>query len=481
MEQLTQLIEKLKPVELRLLRQLYQVKKNGEQNRKLELLNLIVGKKVTTDLEAAKKIYKKAPDSKFSHLKKRLRKDILAILLLPEASQQYRALNAQNYLACEKLITQGRILVHRQLLQQADKLLLKALQIAQDYEFPHLEIQARIHLRRNKTWLEGPPAFDKYNDGIAACFQLYQEIIKAEEYHSRFWHPYFLAENNETELIKNAQKYVQKLKELHEKSSSKVVAAYYYDATIAYYNQFIYQPTKAIPFIHQYIAIAQNGKKVDETALPKAYVQLLFAYIAIGNYQEAITLKETALQYSPPHTVNHYKMMIVYFHAHLYLAQYQEAAQCLATNFQNKMGKVVTPITVESHFYQAYLHFYQKQYPQAQEALLKCTEMTKNKADGAIAYKLLQIYIAFEQQEYYHLSFELENFRKLIEREKQGVARAKIIHKIAAALLRHNGDFQKIRETEQTALQKLTTAKGELVWDFSRYEVLRFEEWIAQK
>ena len=82
MESLIQIIDKLKQPELRMLRSFYKIRQNREPSKKLLLLNLVTGGKVKTDKEAMKKLYGDAASgSGYSHLKERLKTDLLNTIL----------------------------------------------------------------------------------------------------------------------------------------------------------------------------------------------------------------------------------------------------------------------------------------------------------------------------------------------------------------------------------------------------------------
>ncbi len=117
----------------------------------------------------------------------------------------------------------------------------------------------------------------------------------------------------------------------------------------------------------------------------------------------------------------------------------------------------------------------------AHSYLLESDELNKDKTGWLIGFKLLLIYITFEQGNYYWLSSQLENFRKLIQRNKEAnLTRAKLIHKISYALLQSHGDFRKVEETYNTELTKLKEAKNKMYWDPTGYEIVRFDDWFQK-
>ncbi len=138
MEELIQIVAKLRQPELRMLKSYYRVKQNKEPSKKLELLNLITSKKALNDKAALKKLYGSSDGtlSAFSHLKERLKSDLLNSILFIHPEKMYKTNFAKKKLYCRKAIIQSELLINRGNIEIANNILLKALSIAQKYEPP---------------------------------------------------------------------------------------------------------------------------------------------------------------------------------------------------------------------------------------------------------------------------------------------------------------------------------------------------------
>ena len=137
MESLIQIVDKLKQPELRMLRGYYRIKQNKEPSKKLELLNLVIAGKITTDKDAIRKLYGTLDSvSGFSHLKERLKVDLLNTILFLHPEKIYKTLFMKKRLECRKLIIQSELLLYRSGVDIAKSILIKALSIAEKFEFP---------------------------------------------------------------------------------------------------------------------------------------------------------------------------------------------------------------------------------------------------------------------------------------------------------------------------------------------------------
>lgn len=483
MKSLTQLIRVLKPVELRILRGMYQVKKNGAPNRKLELLNLILNRSIDDDNEAAKKIYKSKPGPKFTQLKDRLRKDVLNVLLVPDPTQQYKTLINQKKLECQKLFIKGKILLSdaRSLEDEALKLFEKALKIAQTYGFAVDEIQIRASMRRTKGRSGGIEVFDQYSNGIDELLHIYQQELKAHEYYCRLWIPIRFNIDKVAKHTSSAKKLVNELEKMHNKNTSPTVSLWYYHSAIFYYQQLCNKPEQALPLFDKLIQLIKNEKRIySESALGGAMMMQTGVLVSLEQFEESIKVGNGAIPFIKKGSASwaflHRMLSCSYLHLGNYKAAYDLCQLATKDRFVKKLPILIAEFT----FYQAYVHFFQKDYDAAINAIQKCEKLNKNKTANVIGYKLLHIYILFEQKENYLLEFQLENFRKLLDRNKEyDISRAKLIHKTAASLLRNNLDFKLVQKKKKKSLELLKKAEGDYHWPPDGYEVLRFEKWVA--
>ena len=124
MKQLVPLVKVLRPGEIRLIKHFFSLESNAEVKKRAELFTLILSKKAQTDQKALKKLYKTETNtSAFSHLKERLRKDVLNVLFLQDASKKFSTKYANAEFECRRNYIQADILIARGAYFPAIKLL----------------------------------------------------------------------------------------------------------------------------------------------------------------------------------------------------------------------------------------------------------------------------------------------------------------------------------------------------------------------
>lgn len=483
MKVLTQIVKKLKPVEVRILRNLYRLKHNGEPKRRLQLFNLALKRPAITDEQAAKKIYKREPDSGFSHLKERLKKDILNVIIFADPNKQYTDVVVQQRLLCQKHFLQGRILLGRGVREEAYKILQQGLDIATDYEFPGLEVDIRDLLRRTRGYRFGFNDFNKHTERIEVCWRMKQYILKAIEFYWTICLPNQFATNRSQEYIDEGLAALEQMEGFLAEIDSIRVKFWYYRIGIYVYSSLLKDFKLALDFQLKLLDLVSNHTMVYSRAnFAGINKSLASTYFFLGQYDKAIHHTTAALELFSPKDMNHLNTLEFLFWSHLRNNNKKEAGEILYQALTHECIDATVFHKSKWMYLKANLAFLQHDYDAAMEALVDTHGITKDKSGWMLGYKLLQIYVGFENEEYYWLEFQLENFRKLIERQTRGnMERAKTIHKIARSLLNLGGDFKTLQIKEQKRLNLLEEGKDEYYWDPMGFEVIRFDSWVHKK
>lgn len=484
MENLIQIVAKLKQPELRMLKSYYRVKQNKEPSKKLELLNIITSKKAIDDKAALKKLYDN-PDgslSAFSHLKERLKADLLNSILFIHPEKMYKTAFAKKKLFCRKAIIQAELLMNRGNIEIPNSLLLKALSIAQTYDFPYLEIQIRDILRGDNRFNNGFESFKLHNQRIEECFKTQKAILKAKEI---YLYTILTTETkvNTIQSDRLNQETIAYLKKLTEETNSVQVKFWYY-LNSAYYHMTIKSDyAKGIQLQKEFIQLVENEVALRSNPnIGGTNMQLAHAYIITKNYKEALPPALKALKCFTKKSFNYLRALEMVFWVYLRSENYEEADDIANQAFKHPNINQSPYFKAKWNYLKANMMFIKGNLSAAHSYLLESDELNKDKTGWLIGFKLLLIYITFEQGNYYWLSSQLENFRKLIQRNKEAsLDRVRIIHKISYALLQSHGDFKKVEENYQKELTKLREAENKMYWDPTGYEIVRFDDWFQKR
>ncbi len=486
MKSLIQILDKLKQPELRMLKSYYQIKHNKEPSKKLDLLILLKGKRVTDDKEAMKILYGDTDsNSAFSHLKERLKTDLLNTILFLNPEKMYTTRFLKKKLECRKLIIQAELLLNRSDKNIANTILAKALSITQKFEFPDLEIQIRDIMRGEVGFEGGFEMFKTHNERIKECLKLQELILKAKEYYYHIQNP------NEEFLGKYSlyEEYIEKaildIEKNFKYHNSVRVKYWYYLIAVPYYISIKKNYSHGISLQTDFISLIKNNPAIkSKSGIAGTSMQLAHIQLHTGHYQKALPPALEAVNTFRKDSFNYLRALEILFWVYLRNHDLENAEQTIENAFTHKNIQKAPYFNAKWNYLKANLMFLKGDLSAAHDCLLKSDELTKDKTGWYIGFKLLLIYITFEQKNFYWLESQLENFRKLLLRNKNkpvSLKRAKTIHKVAHALLKNRGDFSKVKNLNQKELNLLKDAKDDMHWDPTGYEVVRFDDWFYKK
>ncbi|MCK5700227.1 MAG: hypothetical protein KAI29_03715 [Cyclobacteriaceae bacterium] len=133
MQDLSDLIQSLNSNEQKSVRQMLVLKSEHKYGKRIQLFDLLISKPEIDNTDASQYIYKAKPNSALSQLKRRLKGDLLEMLLVcgEDHDDQYR----QNEQECARMLMQSQQLINKGLNKMASKLLDQVAQISRKYEF----------------------------------------------------------------------------------------------------------------------------------------------------------------------------------------------------------------------------------------------------------------------------------------------------------------------------------------------------------
>lgn len=479
MKVLTQIVRVLKPAEVRLIRNFYKVQPNGEIKRRLELFELIKGGKANTDIEAAKAIYKSEPNSAFSHLKNRLQKDILNILLLKEGVKKYETKYAQAVFDCRRMLIEGQILIERGAYRAGEAVLLKANELAQEFELFAESLLINDLLRTNVGIRKGEQAYLAFDEEIETNLDKLRRYLKVKDYYYRLG----VLGQFSKKLDKNYKEYSkQALAEAaeHYEATNSAVIGYFYNYLGIFYGQLDKNMELAYQYALDYLKLVESSPAISsETRIGTANLQIASIAISNGKYLEAKHYATVARNKFIAGLFNELQAIEVIFLAAFHAREYEEAERFVGVAVQHPKYKANKIVPAKWEYFKANLNFVNGQYNDAAVMLMKETELTKDKAGWLMGYRIMELMCAIEQDDLDIFDYRAESFKKLLQRQKlDDVERPRLILKVLGTFHKTGGDIKKTLQEEAENLNILKQGKDKYVWDPMGFELIRFDTWL---
>lgn len=479
MQSLTQIIGVLKPGEVRLIRNYYKVQSNGEVQKRLGLFDLIRLGKVTNDQEAARAIYKQAPNSAYSHLKARLQKDILSLLLLQEGSKRYETKYAQAVFDCRRMVIEGQMLIERGAYTMGVEVLTKAGKLADKYELYLEDVAINDILRSHLGVKKGIKAYNKYDKEISRKVSRMEKLLQAKDYYHRMVVPNLFQKNREQHYTDYSKEALETLEKYYKETKSANIGYYYYHISI-YYHQIHRNMEEALESAKNFLKLIEKHPAISSTSrVASANFQIAVNMAYMKRYEEAMRYAEVASKKFVKGLINELASLEMLFYAALHNGDYDMCRQVLDRARAHPKINANKQYPAKWDYYEANLLFCQGKYEEASAKLIGYSELLKDKAGWLLGHKMLELMCMFMQDELDLMDFRTESLRKLLQRQKgENVQRSKTMMKVLETYMRLGGNLKKTREKEAERLELLRQAEGAHSWDPLGFELVRFDTWF---
>jgi len=482
MENLRSIILSLKPGEVQLVRDFYQVKTQKHNCKRLELFELVLGAVVDSDYQAALLIYNRQPDSAFSQLKRRLKEDILNFLMACPSEKVFQSAAVQAELSARKMYIQGGILLSRGVYDEAVSLLKKALRIAEKYELTTLQIEVTDTLRSHSGAKDGLEQLTTYGQNLDQCLHVQGQLMQAKTLNYQLAAPKQQLGDVTVGAIDSAADQLHQLKESFQHTQSAKVGFWYYQSAIQYHLG-----------IRDYLQAYQLGNEllqlvIDRPAIhsqanvASIHMELSRILIHLGRYTNAIEHANRARSMFKSGMLNELHALEALFYGSFRSHDYTNAASIIKKAQQHQHYKSVDWMPSKWQYLKAWLCFAQKRFSESLHTLQQINTYRKGHSTWALGLKLLEMLNIIEQGEYDWFENKVENFRKQLQPDGQPVnTRCKVIYKIFNTLTRTSFDYKHTVTIEESNLRSLNEGQGLLYWDPMGYELIPVNLWIQKK
>ncbi len=484
MKSLIPIINSLNGKEKRLLKKFFSIQSNGEEKKKLQLFTLILDKKVKTDEDAAKILYEGgSPNSAYSHVKRRLKKDILNFILFQDTSQRDVAKRIQAEVSCAKMSLQGKLLIQRGIYEEGEKLLKKALQLAEQFELYTDIVNVKNLLRTTVGYRKGADAYMEYSNNMSFYVEELDKWLKVRQYSYEIALPNEFYANKKVEYKERGAQMMKELEEMSRNNTSDRFTFWYYIARI-YYHNIIHDFESSRDYGHELLEILNSGSIMfSKPSIATIHKDLASAYMNIGNHEKAIEHAQLSVDNFSGGMVNELRSLEYLFFAHLRNKDYIAAMSIVEKGLVHRQINSGNRLTKARWlFFRANLEYLEGDFGRAAKSLSTNEHIAKDKSGWYLGYKLLQMMIHIEENDLFLIDYQIKNFNSLLSRKKtENIQRAKVISKVIRLFMKARGNFEETFKLAKKEIDALSEGKEELFWDPVSYEVIRFDEWLRFK
>ena len=460
--------------------------KQGKECKKLKLLNLILKSNNLSNCTGAQILYNKKPNSTFSQLKRRLKNDLLHFILLFESEEEEPTEKIDTAkIKCTNLILQSGILTKRELFEESLNTLKKAEALAQKYEFFDLllTINDRMAISYNMNGefkqldkcRKNIKSYQDYQNLYIQIKYFYQEV-KLVEFHG------FLNDNgNKQDSIENWESISNKLNQVNHNNNLSSIKYWHLKALMQFqiFNKNYKEAHKLA--INSLALIEENQYLFPDSYKAKAYLDIAKINVYLNEYDVALKMANRALH--TKENKDHIKIRAyeLFFYAYMGKREYKEALDVILHSEKLCLNNANNDIKYRWLYFKANVKFMQEEYGDSMKCLQQIY-LAKYDRNFIICYKILELMIIAEFEDYSWYENKMENFRKLLSPYRNGeLLRCLKIFQVLKSLLETNFNFKKTLQLESENLTAIYTDYTPHSKNPMGYEIIRLDEWLIRK
>jgi len=482
MERLVGIVKILRKGEKRLLRHLYSASTNGEDRLRLELFNLIDSGRVRTDSEAMVVLSRKHGRSAFSHLKARLREDILNVLLLQETAKRIAQPNRAATFECRKKLAQAYVLIFRGAYKEGLSIIESVKPLAEKYELAaelvlmNQLVREAVHLIRDSKHLS------QINHDIDVNHSRWNDILRSEKLALTMTVPHLLKESGTNENFGSGLEVIEELDLLFKRSGSARVGVWYFLAFIEHANS-SGKYEDAISAGHRFIELVNSSPSIwSRNDVGGSNQMLGTAYLSTRDFPNATKHFGVADKYFPVAGNNRLANMEMLFRSQIGMGDYAAALRTVEAAQTHPRIRARAATLPRWFYFQACVQLKMGDADASFRILNQEGYLTKQQDEWNAWFRIVEMMAMVEQRDEEWIDFKLQTLRKFIARyRKLGAPRVKAAVELLSAILRKGLVFDNLGKKAEEGL-KLSLAEAEgYEWSPEGAEVVRFDLWVQSK
>lgn len=450
------------------------------KKKRLKLVNLLEDPELYSNTKAANFIYTKGEvASTFTHLKQRVRDDLLAMLLLQDTERHSQSPYRQAEIDCRRNILEGDILLKKGIYDPAVKALERAYKLAEVYELPNERILVADLLRTHLGFKRGEKVYRSFEGDVERNYALLGDLLEVKQLYYNILLPNMFSRNITKEYVDECKVAFERMQVLYEGNSSPNVAYFMY-LTGLYYYTFVSDWQQAISIGKELLQLVHSEPSINSyLRVANANLQIGSSLMKLYRFDEAADYAKLAVDIFKGGAMNELvsleQLFLAVFNAH----QMDRCNEVIDKAFHHSKIRSSDTIYGKWLFYKAGVQFMAGDTDNALTTLHQDTTLLKDRSGWLFGHRLLELMILIERKEFDLTDFRVEALRKLLQRQKhKETARMKTIFQVLYQFIRSGyHKKQTLLETQQQ-MDMLTDGQGDHYWDPQGYELIRFDPWF---
>lgn len=458
----------------------------GESHKMFQIFSEIVKVKNISYEELKNKVSPKVNNLSFNRQLRRTLYRIQESLIIDVNLKRkglYEGLFRKKY-EIRKRIMQASILYSRGLPDMADRVYNNIIKVAKAYELYDEIIEAMMFKQPITLYKKGKKSYDALNETIDFYKNCRTILQTTKEIYQSYTAELFGA-GRKNEKIEYLAKNLKLTNEFYYKTNSVNIKSY----NLLLKMEFCYitddfdgeesAGLELLNLMSNSKAVYSKGRIVYVcNSLANSKIANLDFEASYNYIQKGI--KNTVVKENINYIIAAQQQITLLF----YLGDHIRAAELLNALLEIKMLNKYSFHKSTTAYQVAINEFALSNFKHAYEMLSNLKEIEKDKEGWNVWAKIMRILCSIEMLKLNLIDYDVENFRKYIQRIEKSYSvrkRDKIIVRVLRDLDKYDYDFQVVADKSASLIEQLRTTEDELKWDPKSPEMILFHDWFDAK
>ena len=482
MELIFDILKKLRNFELRAIRN-HLAASPFEYEKVGKLFELVTRYKDKEESFFSQKLYGKEPDNTFRVTKSRLKRLLEDVVLHDKGLAGYNAPFINAKLNAEKKLLQGEVLLGRGAYFASKNLLHQVISTTRKFSLHNEHYHAEMLLHRNQSINKSVREFQKQTQELLRLNEINFLVNEAAILHYSVTNFLTRVSKSDAQTMEDISQKIQRIKDIS-KSTASPLARYYYLLSNILFLQYNFQYEEAMEYCRLHLKLIQQEPAVkSRQGLGNAYFQLSQTSLRAGNLDEARKIVDETLSFFQKDETNYLIVLGTAFRTAFHAQDWDAAEEYVQAAMAHPRFSVSDFRAAIWHYYYTCLLFSKGLNREALRELNNATVLLADKEGWNITFRLQEIMILYEVELYDLLETKILNMRQFVKRTQKnsGLYRPMKLIQILMEWHKNSLDIHKTVDSIQKQLNDLQSYHESNPFDPATGELLRFENWMAQK
>lgn len=383
-----------------------------------------------------------------------------------------------------KLIIQGHIIQGRGLPQMANKIYTRIITQAKLFELYDELIETLLLKQSLIVNVSNSKRFEELEEEVL-FFQKCRDLLQQTKNIYRKYSIDYYAKGLKSDRMVFLKKNIKVVKKYYDETLSANIKSQFYllKMELCYLEDDLMSEEQ---FALELLDLMKNNKAVfSKPRIAYVYNSLSNSMYASLNFSLAYQYIEKSIQWSKDQgSINYALGLQQQINSQFFLTEYEKVDKLLSFLSNLEILEKYPFYNSKTLYQKAMNNFANGQFSEAKSSLSNLNEIEKDKEGWNLWTRIMRILCSIELLKLNLIDYDVESFRKYIQRidkQYQVRKRDKLILAILIDLDRRNFDFKEVATKRKAVLDKLRSTSKDFKWDPKSPEMILFHDWFDAK